>query len=384
LFPDVIFRRWRDQVEASWGQSPISGMPEGFRFVAEQGMRRIDPRSVAAALHAVASEATSYLVSRLPSSHRLRALNQRIERLRETKNTDERLMWLAGLGVDVRSVRQGWQRISKVAAGFGRAAEKLLTPREIDPLVVGGSCHAALMFGSVSPQVGTEDVTVLARSLIELSRSNGDPPNLSRHVRSEPSVMEVAWNRGYRLAEELLGRLGRPANGDVTIDIHGILKSLGIEIRDVQLDDESIRGVSVAGPGHRPAILINRTHDANGFPSGYRFSLAHELCHILHDRSAGVGLALASGPWAPRDVERRANAFAAMLLMPRALIERASGASAHETGSLEWVLDIARTLKTSIRATLPHLRNLGYIDEGTEERIQTEVQARAGLHDEGE
>ena len=48
-----------------------------------------------------------------------------------------------------------------------------------------------------------------------------------------------------------------------------------------------------------------------------RFTLAHELCHLIHDRGYGARLAIASGPWAPADVEQRANAFAAMLLDAR-------------------------------------------------------------------
>lgn len=33
LFPDVVVRRWRDEVEISWGESPLAGAPEGFRFL---------------------------------------------------------------------------------------------------------------------------------------------------------------------------------------------------------------------------------------------------------------------------------------------------------------------------------------------------------------
>jgi len=46
------------------------------------------------------------------------------------------------------------------------------------------------------------------------------------------------------------------------------------------------------------------------------------FCHILFDREYGTKWALASGPWAPRDLERRANAFAAMLLMPPGLLAK--------------------------------------------------------------
>ena len=45
-------------------------------------------------------------------------------------------------------------------------------------------------------------------------------------------------------------------------------------------------------------------------------TLAHELCHLLFDRSDAVPLSVLSGAWAPPRLERVANAFAAELLMP--------------------------------------------------------------------
>ena len=45
-------------------------------------------------------------------------------------------------------------------------------------------------------------------------------------------------------------------------------------------------------------------------------TLAHELCHLLFDRSSAVPLSVLSGTWAPPRLERVANAFAAELLIP--------------------------------------------------------------------
>lgn len=69
-------------------------------------------------------------------------------------------------------------------------------------------------------------------------------------------------------------------------------------------------------------ILVNLRNSANAHTFGRRFTLAHEFCHLLFDRDVGAHLAIASGPWAPHDVERRANAFAAMFLMPNGLVWR--------------------------------------------------------------
>jgi len=54
-------------------------------------------------------------------------------------------------------------------------------------------------------------------------------------------------------------------------------------------------------------------------------TLAHELCHLLVDRGSATELMVVSTPWAPPEIERRANAFAAELLLPKAGILRAAG-----------------------------------------------------------
>ena len=185
------------------------------------------------------------------------------------------------------------------------------------------------------------------------------------------------WDQGYQLAREFLESQHLPGSKDHFIDVEGIVKRLGIEVREVDLTDETVRGVSVASPKHRPGILLNRRYPFHEYPSGARFTLAHELCHILYDRSAGRQLALASGPWAPRDIERRANAFGAMLLMPSELIRKAITSPPQPSGSFDWLLHIARTLKTSVDATIRHLTNLGYVDEAAAQRLQVEFEKRA-------
>ena len=102
---------------------------------------------------------------------------------------------------------------------------------------------------------------------------------------------------------------------------------------------------------------------------GLRFTLAHELCHLLFDADAGQSLALASGPWAPVDVEQRANAFAAMLLMPTDVVHAAIADLTVPLDSTVAVGRLADQLNTGFYATLWHLENLGFIDDYTRQRI---------------
>ena len=373
LFPDVVSRRWRDEIEISWGQSRISGMPEHYRFLSSRGAARIEPMIVADALFDVLERAANYLRSQNPSSNRLAELQRKIADL-PSRRRDDRLMWLAGLGIE------GWQRIRHSINDFKNAACEILSQPEQNELVVMGSCEAALMFGTVSPEIVAEDVVTLANLLTSLSDSTGDPKQLLPHIRHEPlKTMHDPWDQGYELAESFLNDLHLPKNFDKSIDIEQIINSLGISSGQIELSDISIRGIAIAGSRHRPSVEINIKHDANQFPSGRRFSFAHELCHILYDRMHGQSLALVSGYWAPKDIERRANAFAAMLLMPTGLVESAIRYLDVDLESLEGIKELALQFKTSPDATLHHLHNLGYIDDSVKERIDIEREKERSL-----
>jgi Zn-dependent peptidase ImmA (M78 family) len=105
--------------------------------------------------------------------------------------------------------------------------------------------------------------------------------------------------------------------------------------------------------------------------------LAHELCHILYDRAYGLQLAVASGPWAPVEVERRANAFAAMFLMPHQVLQRAIAHLDQPLGSPDGVARIAEMTQTSFTSTLEHLCNLDYLDHDTRDYIRYEADKAA-------
>ena len=91
LFPDVVLRRSGNEIEVSWGDSRIQGMPSHFAFdVAEAGCARFRPREVAEPLYGVVSGAGKYFESRAPASERIRALNRDIRALR-TRHRERRV-----------------------------------------------------------------------------------------------------------------------------------------------------------------------------------------------------------------------------------------------------------------------------------------------------
>lgn len=378
LYPDVCIRRWQELIEVSWGQPRIAGKPGHDRFLTGRGYTRCDTSEVAQALYDVIRQAADYLLSQMPESARLQKLHRAVQAL-QTSRTETRLALLAGLCVDIGQAKQRWQQVH---ARFPRDAsaeifEAIFGVAETE-LVIAESCQAALMFGSVAPTIDADDASILLGKLVALYTREGGTPALHTLVHDEPleSSEERAWEQGYGLAEEPLDKLSLPDQQSDWIDIERLYQELEIQVEDIVLHDTDIRAVAIAGPHHLPAALINVKHATTQWSSGRRFTLAHELCHILFDRGYGAKLALASGPWAPRDIERRANAFAAMLLMPPQLISQAVQSLAIPLASPEGNTAVARRLRMSFTATLEHLYNLGFIDEAARERIRAETDHR--------
>ena len=377
LFPDVVLRRLRDRIEVSWGHTRVEGMPGHFGFSAsERGYGRLEPQRVAGPLHDVLLSASDYLVSLNPESRRFRKLNTKLLAVQAMEeHRERRLMWLAGLGTDERSVRAGWRRVTRYLAEFAEDSRRAILQPIESRLVVTGSCQASLMFGSLSPRVDKRDVLQLAGIMIDLHAREGAQPRIDDFRRTVlPDVSpSPPWYPGYELAEGFHERLGSGFVEDESVNIESIVDSQGVTVMDRELSDVAIRGVALAGERHRPAILVNSRNSANAHPFGRRFTLAHELCHLLFDCDVGAHLAIASGPWAPRDIERRANAFAAMFLMPNQLVQRAVSALARHLETREAVLSVANRLRTSFESALWHLKNLGYIDDVTRQRIKNEA-----------
>ena len=380
LFPDVVFRRLRDWVEVSWGSTHSKTTP--YRFdIAEApqgGVYRLPPQAVAEPLHDVLSNASEYLMTLVGQSRRIKALRRRLQTLEDLpRHREQRLMWLAGLGAHKDTVRTRWRRAVASLSSLAEAPCRAMLEVSESPLVVAGSCQAALMFGSLAPDVREQDVLSLAQTMVDLYAPEGgsEVTRMAGGAAPVNESMAPAWSQGYELADALHEQFHRRFVGEESVHIDKLVETLGVEVKDLELSDEKVRGVSIAGPQHRPGIVVNLSHAPNSYPSGRRFTLAHELCHLSFDQEEGSRLAIASGPWAPRDVEQRANAFAAMLLMPTSLVQRAVAKLTEPLKTLKGVSEVAGQLQVGRSSVLNHLMNLGYIDESDKQLIEDDLQS---------
>jgi hypothetical protein len=306
LFPNVMLRRYRDQIEVSWKPAPTAGIPEDVSFLARAGHHRLPVAQVASPLWETLRQAASYLYEQRPRSARLRLLGQRIEKLRSPLLGAQRLAWLAGIGTTPLEVLNGFLRVQKQAGNEREKARFFSAPQEGD-LYVPGACHASLLIGSVAPDIQGPDVLALCDALAAAGEPGFADRLSSRAEGLVPDPASPPFQQGGDLAKQFLERM--KLSGGSSADMDDLLGRLDVRIGEVRLSDASIPAVSLAGPDLHPTVLLNAAFFQD--PLRRRSTLAHQLCHLLFDRDRGERWAMACGPFAPLDMEQRADGFAA-------------------------------------------------------------------------
>ena len=78
VFPDVVFRRFQDSIEISWGDSRSQGAPDHVNFALRPGAVRFEPRSVAEPLYDAIEGAAGNLSAVAPQSSRIADLTRAV------------------------------------------------------------------------------------------------------------------------------------------------------------------------------------------------------------------------------------------------------------------------------------------------------------------
>lgn len=128
-----------------------------------------------------------------------------------------------------------------------------------------------------------------------------------------------AYEQGYALAENLRKILSMPDDSPLE-DPENFLRDYGVRIQEMKWENSALDALSCWSNAHGPLILLNVGEGRRcSHEYGRRFTLGHEICHLLTDRAHALGLVEVLGGGMLNFVERRANAFAAELLLPRQL-----------------------------------------------------------------
>lgn len=147
------------------------------------------------------------------------------------------------------------------------------------------------------------------------------------------------------------------------IDIEGIVKKLGINLKGQMLDDK-ISGVLYRGRKNDTIIIYNEKHHEQR----QRFTIAHEIGHyFLHQNQELIvdkAVLFRSDKKSGEDInniEVEANKFAAELLMPKFLIENDFKRAIIKNKDVEQVIKVlAEKYNVSLSALTIRLNNLGF------------------------
>jgi len=356
IFPDVYLRGAGDKVEISWGNATHPGYPDGLFFTAPMATEFALRAEVGNVLYSFLGAASADLLLKASDSERFKSLRKIVNEIPGNKKSH--ISWM------IPAIRE--QRLQ-----FTDLVERV---KDFIPSCDFGDQipAAVLMFGSCSPRIHQGDIDIILRNI---SKGN-ETPELTEFIHSIPfSQNERPYESGYASAQNFTDMYNIQGN---FVDIETILADFSINVVDVEFSDHTMRGIALAGDGLIPTIFVNTAHPKNATDKGRRYSLSHEFCHLLHDRQYGQEVGVVSGPWAPQRVEQRANAFAAMLLMPVSMIEEMIGQ--YTDIEFDAVRNMARTLRVSNAALIEHLHNIGAItmlqrDDMRERNAQEEPEA---------
>lgn len=343
ILPPTIIRRWGDMVEISMSDRRQAGVPEHVVF-GDRVVERVPVAAVAPALLEVLRSVSHELVRRHPQSTRFTQLRQGLDELEAPERVQARL---------------------ELLGANSAVAKSLADEMNADGAVIERAPAIVLLFGSVAPRVQAEDVEALLEFTLGLDGKVVTSEDLVVLSTEELPAMP-AGPMGSALGDDAWLRLADP--NAVPVDVEGILEGLGVQVGEISLTDSTVRSICMLS-GSSAAIATNPAFVRGDSLDVRRFSLAHELCHLLLDRDRAVDLAIASGPWAPLDLERRANAFAAAFLMPSQLVARLL-AQATSTSPEDRVGLVADALQTPFTSAVDRLRNLGVLTYDQADRLK--------------
>ncbi len=336
-FPPTFLRRWGDLIEVSQAGRSRSGIPSHVRYVGND-VERVEVGSVGPVLWEILQALAHELARRRPESERVALLRRKVD--------------------DLQSIDRQSARRAEMSQG--------LMPASVDAgVVVLRTPVAGLLFGCMEPTVSPEDVMAVHELL---ARHGGSSPQITNVQVPDSSVVAglEPGPAGSILGEDAWELLA--ISSDAPVDVEGLIQSLGVRLETVKLSDKNIRSLCVLGEG-MAVVAVNPNYRSGDAKAVQRFSMAHELCHLLFDRERAVSVAVASGPWAPQGLERQANAFAAAFLMPADLVQRVL-AEVPEPSPRLCVEAVAQALVVPFTSAMDRLRNLGVLSDAEADELK--------------
>lgn len=308
-------------------------------------------------------------------------LTQRIFQRAEEMDLAQNLAGLSGLS-DVRmdAIRRGEPFSSTEFELICRAlavdSGDLYAGRAASPSRSPARFRAATAEGNPSPT----DVRLLAltaeqgRILGHLMALLGKEIKLQRHKRTVGVQGSELWREGYQLGEAARTALA-PEDAPLR-DLPRLLNEFGVHVARAPLSSENIDAASVWEPKAAPVVLVNSKSHVSLHMGAFRASLAHELCHLLHDAgerdlTTNVSWGVEGSGNYHNDLEMRARAFAPAFLAPRPAVCKWHDklSSRIRKKAIKMVNALAETWGLSFEGAAWHAKNCGLIESAEADRL---------------
>lgn len=380
--PEVLFWSQGNEVSIAWSPEFEAYAKANAAFIPRSGQVRVSIKQLEDVFRRFLDVVRDRLYGE-PENFRANKYEDGLNRLHSPRARLSELVDYLGLsigsfakvvGVSVRSLSQMEadgdlsDLIPKVKKKLG-VPEEFFSPKFEGSIVDAMHQHVPLLalFRSVAPEVGDRGVAELYKTWARAQISKQPDQELLNLkaavvIAAEDSAatdFQLGRDRAHRVLEFLKTDLTKP------IDIERIIKDLRIQKFQCELVDPLIDAASIWARSGSPLIALNRTSFKAGRPWATRTTLAHELCHILFDTDEARQLGIASGPWAPPRLERIANAFAVVFLLPDRLLLNLTYDPATGAGFKKLMREFSVGARTAAR----RLQDVGKINESQAEDL---------------
>jgi Zn-dependent peptidase ImmA (M78 family) len=133
-------------------------------------------------------------------------------------------------------------------------------------------------------------------------------------LEAREALLPRPYQQGHALAKWL-----RQTVGDQTrrVEPEQLLSQWNVVVDKIDFDTRALDAVAFWAHGRQPNILWNDSEKHQQNTGARRATLAHEICHLLVDRPKALPLSVVARGAIDRQLEQRANAFAAEFLCPQ-------------------------------------------------------------------
>ena len=319
LLPNVLFDRIDDFVRVSWSQRAETHSFVDVAFTPSHGTVLVDARDFVALCTELVRTTYEWTNSVSNEDTRVAKLADFLERDPESVGRQAAQRWVPGLKVDAVVPRQELITLGETGRG-GFLAAFLRSTDQVLPASAVTRCL----------RLFAETTSILDR--VKLSTFTADA-----ETGIDPAE---PWECGYRLARHVRRRfvdLGVCRPG-APVPIEDVIRLLGVRICSVNLGSRDVDGVCLMDEDGRALAVLNTAGRLSATSSGKRSTLAHEFCHFAFDAPRFQVIGQADLRRSPDSMlEKRANAFAAELLLPRAVLLKFAGAYSLERSRLQYL-----------------------------------------------